>query len=58
MSRIVMPLAVGQIRGAEPVETASAPVIRALLYDLDYTEGVPGDPLQRRSFFDSASVPE
>jgi hypothetical protein len=32
MSRIVMPLASSQIRGAEPVETTSALVIGALVF--------------------------
>jgi hypothetical protein len=57
MSRIVMPMAGSQIHGAEPIEKTSALVIRALLYNSD-TEGPPGDAPQRRTFFDSVSVPE
>jgi hypothetical protein len=58
MSRIVMPFASGQIRGVAPVETTPAVVISALSNPFDYTEGVPGDPVQHRSSLDSASAPE
>jgi len=58
MSRIVMPFASSKINGADPIGMTSALVIRALLLDFEHPEGAPGDPIRRRSFVDSASVPE